>query len=337
MTAPAPATAQPNTAKDALLTVRDLQMHIFTARAVVRAVDGVSFEARPRRTLGLVGESGSGKSMTLSSLLGLLPPGGKVVGGEMLYRGTDLVNVSPNERRLFRGKEIALIPQDPLSSLNPVLTVKAQVEAPLKVHGTPRGERKARVLELLSLVGLPAPQTMLDRLPHQLSGGMRQRVVSAVALAAGPKLLLADEPTTSLDATIQLQFLALLRSLQERLGLSLIFVTHDFAVVARICDEVAVMYAGRIVERGQVRDILDSPQHPYTQGLLASLPELVAKGERLTPIPGRPPRPGEDIVGCRFAARCPAVMARCRTEYPPVVNLEAGREVACWLHVDGGK
>lgn len=318
-----------------LLRVRDLQTHILTSRAVIRAVDGVSFEAWRKRTLGLVGESGSGKSMTLSSLLGLLPTGGQIVSGEILYGGKDLVRMRPGERRLYRGREIALIPQDPLSALNPVLPVKAQLEAPLKVHGVARGERKARVLELLSLVGLPAPQTLLDRYPHQLSGGMRQRVVSAVALAAGPKLLLADEPTTSLDATIQLQFLALLRRLQEQLGLSLIFVTHDFAVVARICDEVAVMYAGRVVERGAVRDILESPQHPYTRGLLASLPELVSKGNRLTPIPGRPPRIDEELVGCRFAPRCPAVMSRCQTEYPPVVNLESGREVACWLHVDG--
>lgn len=325
----APVIAEP------ILRVRDLRTHIFTSRATIRAVDGVSFDAKRRTTLGLVGESGSGKSMTLSSLLGLLPPGGRIVSGEILYQGTNLTSLKPNDLRQFRGNEIALIPQDPLSSLNPVLNIKAQVEAPLKVHGTPRSQRKARVLELLTLVGLPAPETLLDRFPHQLSGGMRQRVVSAVALAAGPKLLLADEPTTALDATIQLQFLALLRRLQVQLGLSLIFVTHDFAVVARICDEVAVMYAGRIVERGSVQDILHAPQHPYTKGLLASLPELATKGERLTPIPGRPPRPGEEIVGCRFAARCPAVFERCRQEYPPSVSTGDGREVACWLHVSG--
>ena len=316
-----------------VLSVRELRAHITTSTGVVRAVDGVSFDVHPGRTVGLVGESGSGKSMTCRAILGLLPPGGQIVGGEVRFQGEELTGKSDEQLRRHRGRDIALVPQDPLTALNPVLTIEKQLSAPLKAHGLDKGQRRARVVELLGQVGLPTPTSQLKRYPHELSGGMRQRVVSAIALAARPRVLLADEPTTSLDPTIQLQFLDLLARLSAELDLGCVFVTHDLGIVARVCDEVAVMYAGRIVEFGPARAVLEAPEHPYTQGLVSSVPDLNEPGERLRTITGRPPRLDQDIVGCAFAPRCPHVMDRCRVQYPEAFG-PPEHHARCWLLED---
>ena len=319
-----------------LLSVRDLRMHISAAAGVVRAVDGVSFDVVSGRTLGIVGESGSGKSMTCRSILRLLPPGAQIVGGDVSYRGTSLIGKSDDEMRSYRGRHIALIPQDPLTALNPVITIEKQVAAPLKAHGLAKQRRRDRVVELLGMVGLPKPRDQLRRYPHELSGGMRQRVVSAVALAAEPSLLLADEPTTSLDPTIQLQFLDLLSRLSADLGLGCVFVTHDLGIVNRICDDVAVMYAGRIVEFGPAASVLRDPEHPYTKGLVESVPSLHGNVDRLATIAGRPPRLDQEITGCAFAPRCPAVFDRCHVEYPPTFGTRRHHS-RCWLREEAGE
>jgi oligopeptide/dipeptide ABC transporter ATP-binding protein len=331
---PTPPIASDNLPVDVpVLQVEELRAHIVTSRTVVRAVEGVSFSLCRGRTIGIVGESGSGKSMACLAILGLLPRGGAVVSGRVLYKGIDLLQLSPAAFRRYRGREIALIPQDPLSALNPVLTVETHVAAALRAHGLARGRRRERVLELLALVGLPSPHDLLARYPHQLSGGMRQRIVIATALAAEPSVLLADEPTSSLDPTIQAQLLQLLQGLRRRMSLATVFVTHDLGIAADVSDDLAVMYAGRIVERGPSRTVLASPRHPYTQGLLTALPDP-APGRPTPPRPiaGRPPAPGEPIIGCSFAPRCPHALLRCRTATPPDIRLDDGRESACWLH-----
>jgi oligopeptide/dipeptide ABC transporter ATP-binding protein len=315
-----------------IIDVRDLHAHLQTRWGVVRAVDGVSFSVRAGETLGLVGESGSGKTMTALSLLRLLPrPAGRIVSGQILLEGDDLVTLSEREMRRVRGRRIAMILQDPQTSLNPVLTVGHQiVEALRRRRREPRQGLWREAAEALHRVRVPAAVERLRAFPHQMSGGMKQRVVGAIALACEPRLLIADEPTTALDVTIQLQYLELLKEVQERMQLALLFITHDFGIVARVCDRVAVMYAGRIVEQGPMRSLFRSPAHPYTQALMASVPRMEARIERLPAIDGQPPALHRLPAGCRFAPRCRHVVERCRQEYPPIVAVGPAHEAACW-------
>ncbi len=320
-----------------VIDVRDLRTHLVTRWGTVKAVDGVSFTVAEGETLGLVGESGSGKSMTCLSLLRLVPrPAARILGGRVLLDGEDLLAKSEAEMRKIRGRRIGMILQDPMSSLNPVFSIGMQVREPVALyHGLRGGALAARAAELLAAVRIPSPIERLRAFPHQLSGGMRQRVVGAMAIAAPPRLLIADEPTTSLDLTIQAQYLGLLEELQDRHRLALVFVTHNLGIVARICDRVAVMYAGRIVEMGPVRRLFTRPAHPYTRALLESIPRLGARAARLTAIEGQPPDLARLPAGCAFAPRCPSVMERCRVEAPPETLVEAGHVTRCWLEGPG--
>jgi oligopeptide/dipeptide ABC transporter ATP-binding protein len=317
-----------------VVQVRDLQTHIVTRWGTVKAVDGVSFTVREGETLGLVGESGSGKSMTCLSLVRLVPrPAARIVGGEILLDGEDLLEKSEREMQRIRGRKVAMILQDPMSSLNPVFSVGMQLREPVaSYHGLRGRALSERATALLASVRIPSPAARLRAFPHQLSGGMRQRVVGAMAIAAPPRLLIADEPTTSLDLTIQAQYLNLLKELQAQHRFGMIFVTHNLGIVARMCERVAVMYAGRIVEIGTVREIFTAPAHPYTRALLASVPRLGAKRERLTAIEGQPPDLAMLPAGCAFAPRCSQVMDRCRTEAPPEIRVANGHTTRCWLH-----
>jgi peptide/nickel transport system ATP-binding protein len=329
MAAAAPAAAP-------LLKISDLQTHIDVRGGTVRAVDGVNLEVAERETLGIVGESGSGKTMTGLSILKLLPrPGGRIAGGRIVLDGVDLVGVPEREMaREWRGSRVSMISQDPLTSLNPVYSIGDQVGGPFRYHGlaASRADARRAAIEVLGRVRIPSPQTRLDDYPHQFSGGMRQRVVAAMAIACRPRLLIADEPTSALDVTIQVQMIELLKRIQQDTGVGIILITHDMGVAASICDRVAVMYAGRVVESGPVRQIYHRPAHPYTQALLASIPRLGQSRHRLASIGGQPPSLLDPPRGCRFAARCPHRMARCEAEYPPDFETEAGHRSACWLH-----
>jgi oligopeptide/dipeptide ABC transporter ATP-binding protein len=316
-----------------LLRVTDLRTYFtsFRGQRVVKAVDGVNFSVDEGETLGLVGESGCGKTTTCHSIFRLLPPGAQIVGGSVEFAGEDLLQKSPLEMRQLRGRDMAMILQDPMASLNPLFTIFDQVAEPAYFHRGLRGQTlRELVTKLLHMVRIPSPESRMQEYPHQMSGGMRQRIVGATALAGGPKLIIADEPTTNLDVTIQLQYLNLLKELQQQMGVALIFVTHDLGIVAKMCDKVAVMYAGKIVEQGPVRDIYYRPQHPYTEGLLKSVPRLGSK-TTLYAIPGQPPDLASLPSGCAFAPRCPAVTERCETEEPLEVLVAAGHTSRCWL------
>jgi len=324
----------------AVIDVRNLKTHLVTRWGTIRAVDGVSFTVGEGETLGLVGESGSGKSMTCLSIVRLVPrPAARILGGQVLLDGDDLLSRSESEMQRVRGRKVAMILQDPMSSLNPVFSVGMQMREPVAAYHGLRGRALSeRAASLLASVRIPSPEERLRAFPHQLSGGMRQRVVGAMAIAAPPRLLIADEPTTSLDLTIQAQYLTLLKDLQARHRLAMIFVTHNLGIVARMCDRVAVMYAGRIVEQGPLRAIFTAPAHPYTRALLASVPRLGARAERLTTIEGQPPDLARLGAGCAFAARCGHAMDRCRVETPPETALQAlphGHTTRCWLHGPG--
>jgi oligopeptide/dipeptide ABC transporter ATP-binding protein len=316
-----------------VIEVADLRTHIVTRWGTIKAVDGVSFAVGEGETLGLVGESGSGKSMTCLSVLRLVPrPAARIVGGRVLLDGDDLLQKSAREMQRIRGKRVAMILQDPMSSLNPVFSVGMQVREPLvSYHGLAGRALKDRAVQLLGSVGISSPATRLRAFPHQLSGGMRQRVVGAMAISGPPRLLIADEPTTSLDLTIQAQYLRLLKELQDRHRLAMIFVTHNLGIVARMCDRVAVMYAGRIVEAGPVEAIFGAPRHPYTRALLESVPRLSESTDWLTAIEGQPPDLAALPPGCAFAPRCPRAMDRCRAEEPPDFTPAPGRSSRCWL------
>lgn len=326
---------------DALLELRNLTVHYVSARGsrVVRAVEDISLRLGVGETLGVVGESGSGKTTLALSILRLLPPAARVVSGGIHFDGADLLRKSEAEMREIRGKRIAMILQDPMVSLNPLLTVGDQVGEPLRVHeGASRRTAWSRASELLRSVRIPAAATRLGEYPHQMSGGMRQRIVGAMAIACRPGLLIADEPTTSLDVTIQSQYLSLLRELQVAYGLSLIFITHNLGIVARMCDRIAVMYAGRIVESGPVRTIFNGAAHPYTQALLDSIPRLREDGGELAPgarrlaaIDGQPPDLATLPPGCAFHPRCAHVRDRCRAENPPEMGVGSGHAARCWL------
>jgi len=320
-------------AHDVVLQIAGLQTHFFTfgGTRVVRAVDGVDFSLRAGETLGLVGESGSGKTTTCLSIVGLLPRAARIVGGRVVFEGEDLTKKSQRELRRIRGRRIAVILQDPMASLNPLFTIYRQVAEPAFFHQHLRGRRlRERVQGLLRAVRIPSPEWRMREYPHQMSGGMRQRIVGAIALSGGPRLVIADEPTTNLDVTIQAQYLDLLKDIQRETGVALIFVTHNLGIVAKMCDRVAVMYAGKIVEQAPVRELFDSPKHPYTRALLGSMPRLGSK-EPLYSIRGQPPNLANLPAGCAFHPRCPDVMPRCMTEEPRDVRPGDGSVARCWL------
>jgi oligopeptide/dipeptide ABC transporter ATP-binding protein len=319
----------------ALLELRSLSTHYESAGGtrVTRAVDDVSLTLERGETLGIVGESGSGKSTLALSIMRLLPPAARIVGGEILFEGEDLMAKTEREMRHIRGKRIAMILQDPMASLNPLFTIGNQVAEALRVHeGMTRSAAWTRARDLLKAVRISAPETRVTEYPHQLSGGMRQRIVGAMAISCEPRLLIADEPTTSLDLTIQAQYLTLLRDLQRTHHLAMIFITHNLGIVAKMCDAVAVMYAGRIVEMGPIRRIFNSPAHPYTRALLDSVPRPTDTQKRLRAIDGQPPDPSSLPMGCAFHPRCSQVMDRCRREAPARTFVVAGHTTRCWLN-----
>ncbi len=299
---------------------------------VIRAVDEVSLRVNAGETLGIVGESGSGKSTLALTLLRVLPAAARIVGGRMLFEGEDLVQKSDAEMREIRGKRIAMILQDPMASLNPLFTIGDQVAEPIRVHeGATRKSAWNRARDLLKAVRIPSPETRVKQHPHEMSGGMRQRIVGAIGISCEPRLLIADEPTTSLDLTIQAQYLNLLRELQREHGLALIFITHNLGIVAKMCDQIAVMYAGRVVESGPVSKIFNAPVHPYTKALLNSIPRLTDGDQRLVAIEGQPPDLSDMPPGCSFAARCTEAFDRCRGEAPPEFTPGPRQTARCWL------
>lgn len=312
-----------------LLEVKDLSMFYLTKSSCVRAVNEVTFTVREGETFGLVGESGCGKSTAVRSLIRLLPEAGKIVSGTITYKGQDVTAMSEREVRRLRGREIGMIFQDPMTSLNPVTKVSTQFYESLKAEGLSRKEMRERAIELLRLVDIPEPEQRLDNYVHEMSGGMRQRVMIAIALASRPKLLLADEPTTALDVTIQDQIIALLNSLRAKLGMSVLLVTHDLGVVNEMCDHVAVMYAGRIVETADTHGLLHDSRHAYTCGLINSLPAEHDTRTRLEPIHGAPPNLAQEIVGCPFAPRCPYATDVCRSVLPEMSEVAPGHQVRC--------
>ena len=315
------------------LRVEQLKTHFFTSDGAVKAVDGVSFDVHTGRTLGIVGESGSGKSVTSLSIMRLLPRNGRTVHGRVLVEGRDILKIPEDQMREIRGDDISMIFQEPMTSLNPVFSCGRQVAEAIKQHREVSDkEANDRVVELFKLVGIPAAERRVKDYPHELSGGMRQRVMIAMALSCDPKVLIADEPTTALDVTIQAQILELLRRLQDEKGMAMILITHDLGVIAETAHEVVVMYAGRIVERGSVEQIFEEPKHPYTQGLLASIPSRGTKGKRLNVIKGTVPHPFNLPPGCTFAPRCPHAFDRCPTAFPGAMEVGPGHRAACFLY-----
>ena len=325
-----------------VLEVNNLQTHFFTDRGEVPAVDDVSFAIHSGEVLGIVGESGCGKSVTSLSVMGLIPsPPGKIVGGEILFRHLEgkgevtenLVTSSKKRMRQIRGNQVAMIFQEPMTSLDPLFTIGHQIMEAVKNHNkvTKKQARKIAI-DMLNLVGIPRAGQIVDEYPHQLSGGMRQRVMIAIAMSCDPEVLIADEPTTALDVTIQAQILEIMRKLNREKGTAIMLITHDLGVVAEMCDRVVVMYAGKVVEEGDVRSILKSPKHPYTQGLIKSLPKLHERDTRLYSIPGNVPKPGSIKQGCRFADRCSEVFDRCTLENPELLTLKEGHSCRCFLY-----
>jgi oligopeptide/dipeptide ABC transporter ATP-binding protein len=315
-----------------ILEVKDLKTYFYTRTGVVKAVDGVSFTLGPGETLGIVGESGCGKSMTALSIMGLVPqPAGRIVGGEVILDGENLLEKSQGEMQEIRGREICMILQDPMTSLNPVFSIGSQLVETLRLTKLPNlGRLRDRAVNALSRVNIASPETRISNFPHQMSGGMRQRVVGAIAIAGAPKVLIADEATTSLDATIQLQYLQLLKDLQAETGLSIIFITHDFGIVAKMCDRVAVMYAGRVAESADVRDLFNNPSHPYTEALIRSVPNVDEDVDTLFSIEGQPPALDQLPEGCTFADRCPYVFDRCHEEFPEAITVGDNHYATCW-------
>ena len=317
-----------------LLEVRDLKTYFYTSQGVVKAVDGVSYNVAPGQTVALVGESGCGKTMSALSIMRLVPkPQGSIIGGEIIFEGRDLLTLKDEEMRRIRGAEIAMIFQEPMSSLNPVLTIGRQITETLEAHSAvSKEEARERALDLLRLVGIPDPVQRLSEYPHQFSGGMRQRVMIAIALSCKPKLILADEPTTALDVTIQAQILELMRDLTQKFGVALMIITHNLGVVARYADRVNVMYAGKIIESAGAREIYENPRHPYTLGLLRSVPRLdQPRKAKLDPIEGQPPDLWNLHQGCSFLPRCKFALDRCAHEVPPLREVGNHHQSACWV------
>ena len=325
---------------DILLDVRNLRTQFAISGGVVRAVDGVSWDVRAGETVALVGESGCGKSVSALSVMRLVAaPAGRIVGGQILFKGRDLLQLSDEEMREVRGAAIAMIFQEPMTSLNPVLTVGRQLTEPTEIHlGMTPTQSRARAIELLGMVGISDPERRLAQYPHQFSGGMRQRMMIAMALACNPALILADEPTTALDVTIQAQILELMKGLSRKLGVAMVMITHNLGVVARYADRVNVMYAGRIVERGTAREIYANPRHPYTLGLLRSVPRLdEPRKAKLLPIQGQPPDLSRLPPGCAFQPRCQYAVERCQREVPPLETVAAAHVSACWVASELGQ
>ncbi len=319
---------------ESLLDIKQLRTYFVSAKGtrVVKAVDGVSFTLNEGETLGVVGESGSGKTVTSLSILRLLPPAARIVGGEIWFGGENLLAKSEREMQQVRGSQVTMILQDPLMSLNPLFTIGEQIAEPLRIHRSMHGQTlRERIKELLSNVRIPSPDVRMREYPHQMSGGMRQRIVGAISISCEPRLLIADEPTTSLDVTIQAQYLNLLKDIQKRSGLAMIFITHNIGIVARMCDKVAVMYAGKLVERAPVRTIFNQPAHPYTEALLNAMPKLTDKTERLWSIEGQPPDLANLPPGCPFSPRCPKAEDRCHREVPPEYQVGDQHFTRCWL------
>jgi len=315
-----------------LLDVIDLKAYFITPRSVVKAVDGVSFHVDEKETLGIVGESGCGKTVTSLSILRLLPrPAGNIVGGKILFDGMDIVKMTERQLQAIRGGKISMILQDPMASLNPVFNIGSQIGEAIATHMSMKGSTlTSRVIDMLKRVKIPSPEARVRDFPHQMSGGMKQRVVGAISISCHPRLLIADEPTTSLDVTIQAQYLQLLKDLQSEYGMSLIFITHDFGIVASMCDRVAVMYAGKVVETAPVRDIFYRPFHPYTAALLKAVPKLETDTDRLVSIKGQPPRLDKVPEGCSFSPRCSQAAEGCHREMPPLVQIGQDHFARCW-------
>jgi oligopeptide/dipeptide ABC transporter ATP-binding protein len=318
-----------------VLRVDGLKTHFKTQDGSVKAVDGIDFHVNQSRTLGIVGESGCGKSVTSLSIMRLLPRNGRNVAGKILLEGRDLLQLPEDEMRAIRGNDVAMIFQEPMTSLNPVFTCGEQVAEAIRQHMKMNDrEAKEQAVELFRLVGIPGPERRVKNYPHELSGGMRQRVMIAMALSCDPKLLIADEPTTALDVTIQAQILELLRGIQEQKKMAIMLITHDLGVIAEMAQDVVVMYAGKIVERGTVEQIFEKPLHPYTQGLLASIPGRGTKGKRLNVITGTVPHPFNLPPGCLFAPRCPHAFEKCPTAFPALMDQGEGHQAACYLYGD---
>ncbi|MGY6635242.1 MAG: ABC transporter ATP-binding protein [Alkalilacustris sp.] len=322
---------------DPLLSVRDLVVEFPTRRGTLRALDAVSFDIAEGEVLGMVGESGAGKSITGSAIIGLIDRPGRIAGGEIRLRGERIDNLPEDRMRRIRGKRIGMVFQDPLTSLNPLYTVARQLTETIRTH-LDLSERAARerAVALLDQVGIPAARRRIDDYPHHFSGGMRQRVVIALALAAEPDLVIADEPTTALDVSVQAQIIDVLRDICADRGAAVMLITHDMGVIAETADRVAVLYAGRMAEIGPVRDVIQAAEHPYTSGLMGSIPTLAQTADRLTQIPGAMPRLDAIPRGCAFNPRCPHVMPQCRTDLPLLTPRAQGRQVACWLHAPAG-
>jgi oligopeptide transport system ATP-binding protein len=323
-----------------VLEVIDLKTRFHTPEGIVHAVNGVSFSVPEGGTLAVVGESGCGKSVTMMSILRLIPiPPGEIVSGQAIYRGSDLLKLGEQGMENIRGKEIAMIFQDPMTSLNPVLTIGRQLTEPLRIHlGMSKEQANLRALELLEMVGIPNTGNRLESYPHQFSGGMRQRVMIAMALACNPSLLIADEPTTALDVTIQAQIIELVENLRQNIGLSIIWITHDLGVVAGMADRVIVMYAGYIVEKAEVDTLYEDPRHPYTLALLAALPRADRRRDKkLKSIPGAPPNLLVEPKGCPFAPRCEYAHERCRADNPALTSVAPGHQIACWVDINTGE
>lgn len=319
-----------------ILEVKGLRTHFQTRYGTVKAVDGVSFHLNAGETLGVVGESGCGKSVTVLSIMRLIPsPPGFIVGGEVILDGDNVLEYSNSEMARIRGSKVAMILQDPMTALNPVFNVENQVGEAIRIHQGLKGEGlRSSIIHSLRQVRIPAAEERMKDFPHQLSGGMRQRVVGAISISCAPLVLIADEPTTALDVTIQASYLRLLKEIQAETGIGIIFITHDFGIVAKMCDRVAVMYAGRIIETGDVRQIFNDPSHPYTEALLFSVPKLEEKTRRLYSIEGQPPALYDLPPGCPFAARCPYVQDICREDYPAETSLDEAHTANCWKLTD---
>lgn len=321
---------------ETILEVKDLKTYFYTKRGVSKAVDGIDFSLQKGETLGIVGESGCGKSITSLSILRLIPtPPGKIEGGQVLFKGRDLVSLPDSEMRKIRGNEISMIFQEPMTSLNPVIPVGEQIAEAIRLHQKMnKKEARAKAVDMLKLVGIPSPEKRAKQEPFQLSGGMRQRVMIAMALSCNPEVLIADEPTTALDVTIQAQILELIKDLQAKLGMGVIMITHDLGVVAETCNTVAVMYAGNIVEHAPTQNLFDEPKHPYTRGLLASLPKINEDKEELYTIEGSVPSSYSMPPGCRFASRCPFAESVCQEKQPDLLEQPDGSKVRCWMYSD---
>lgn len=320
-----------------ILEIKNLKTYFFTEEGVVPAVDGLDFKLEKGETLAIVGESGCGKSVTSLSILRIFPsPPGKIVDGQILFKGRNLTKLSEQEMQKIRGKEISMIFQEPLTSLNPVFTIGYQLQESIqKAFAVNRAEAREKAIEMLELVGIPSPEKVVDDFPHQLSGGMRQRAMIAMALACNPDILIADEPTTALDVTIQAQILNLLGNLKQQIGTSIILITHDLGIIAQIAQRVIVMYAGQAVEYATVKEIFKKPYHPYTVGLLKSIPIIGQERDKLFNIPGSIPSYSQYPKGCRFSPRCSEAFEKCFAEAPPLFDMEEGRKVRCWLYEKG--